>query len=197
MKYSLSFVVYGHFYTKMILDPSFKKNKKAVLKEYKAIIKRAKDIAPSNNPLTGSYALAAVYIAMTRKNDPSPEKNLELLEKGFRYTPWVKRFLGSGNGYFAEKRMKARYEWSKRTHEQKYENDWVVDIIGKNGKYEMGYDYTQCGVCKLCKDEGVPHLAKYMCSLDYLLVDIVGIGLDRTTTLAEGGDKCDFRFYEK
>ena len=61
----------------------------------------------------------------------------------------------------------------------------------------MGYDYTECGVCKLCKDEGVPHLAKYMCSLDYLLVDIVGIGLDRTTTIAEGGNKCDFRFYEK
>ena len=196
-KYTLSFSVYGHFYTKMIRDESFKKDKKSVLKEYKEIIKRAKDIAPSNNPLIGSYALGAIFIAMNRKHDNNPDNNLKLLENGFRYTPWVRRFLGSGNGYFDEKRMVARREWSRRTKERKYENDWVVDIIEKNGKYEMGYDYLECGVCKLCKDEGCFNLAKYLCKLDYLLVDVIGIGLDRTTTLAEGGDKCDFRFYSK
>ena len=197
MKYNLSFLVYGHFYTKMIKDATFKQNKKAVLKEYKDIIKRAKDIAPSNNPLIGSYALGAIFIAMNRKHDSSPNVNFELLSNGFKYTPWVRRFLGSGQGYFSEKRMKMRREWSKRTHEKKYENDWVVDIIEKDGKYEMGYDYLQCGVCKLCSDEGCFNLAKYLCKLDYLLVDIIGIGLDRTQTLAEGGSKCDFRFYNK
>ncbi len=46
----------------------------------------------------------------------------------------------------------------------------------------------------LCNDEGCPELAKYMCRLDYVIADIIGMKLKRTKTLAEGGDFCDFRY---
>ena len=199
MKYSINFFIYGQVYSKMISNRDFKKKKKDVLKEYKEIVKRAKPIGPKN-PLESSYGLCAFFIAMNRCNDPSPEVNYLLLEDGFKNCPWVKPVLGNGNGYFDEKRMEGRRLWSKRTHEKKYENDWVVDIIekadGPEG-YEMGYDYLECGDCKMCCDEGCPELAKYLCKLDFLLVDIIGIGLKRTMTLAEGCSKCDFRFYKK
>ncbi len=55
-------------------------------------------------------------------------------------------------------------------------------------------DYTECGICKLCRDEGVPDLAKYLCKLDYVLADLMGLALTRTTTIAEGGTCCDFRY---
>ena len=50
---------------------------------------------------------------------------------------------------------------------------------------------------KLCKDEGCPELAKYLCRYDYLLADIMGMELKRTGTIAEGYDKCDFRYSRK
>lgn len=50
---------------------------------------------------------------------------------------------------------------------------------------------------KPCKDEGCPELAKYLCRYDYLLADIMGMELKRTGTIAEGYDKCDFRYSRK
>ena len=60
--------------------------------------------------------------------------------------------------------MPARLKWSKESHKRKYENDWVVDILPGNESYDLGYDYHECGICKLCQDEGCPDLAAYLCS---------------------------------
>lgn len=55
-------------------------------------------------------------------------------------------------------------------------------------------DYLECGICKLCQREGCPELAQCLCRLDFLFVKVMGLELERTTTLAEGGMRCDFRF---
>ena len=36
------------------------------------------------------------------------------------------------------------------------------------------------------KDEGCPHLAAYLCQMDYVLADIMHMKLVRTKTIAEG-----------
>ena len=170
--------------------------RKAVKKEYYDVFNRAGDIG-ADNRLLSAYALGAFFIAMCRKSGFDPEQCYEFLENGFRNNKLVRPFLGSGNGYFDEKKMISRRQWSKFTHEKHYENDWVVDIIeNKDGKedFVMGYDYLECGVCKMFKAEGCFQWAKYLCKLDFLLVEVIGIGLKRTTTIAEGGSKCDFRF---
>ncbi len=66
-----------------------------------------------------------------------------------------------------------------------------------NGELGLGYDYLECAICKLCRDERCFELAKYMCKLDFMFADIMGMRLERTSTLADGGKKCDFRFYRK
>ena len=37
-------------------------------------------------------------------------------------------------------------------------------------------------------------LMPYLCSVDFIMSERMGLGLERTTTLAEGSPKCDFRF---
>ena len=105
--------------------------------------------------------------------------------------------MGSSKNYFSEKKMEFRRNWSKETYKRKYENDWIVDFIEPSKDYVFGFDYKECGVCKLCKDEGCKELAKYLCQLDYMIVEVIGIKLTRTKTLAEGYDCCDFRFSNK
>ena len=78
-----------------------------------------------------------------------------------------------------------------------YENDWVVDILPGNGEYDLGYDYHECGACKLCKDEGCPELAAYICRMDFVLADMMNMKLVRTGTIAEGAPYCDFRYSRK
>jgi len=49
-------------------------------------------------------------------------------------------------------------------------------------------------VVKFFHCQGADELVPYMCRLDYAMSKAMGMGLVRTTTLAEGGEKCDFRF---
>lgn len=167
-----------------------------IKKEYRNIVERADDIG-SGNMLFSAYLLAAYFIAMCRKTDFTPEENRDIMQEGMKNSKLLKLFMGNAKGYFSEKKMEKRRKWSAETHEKKYRNDWVVDVIEKGDDFEFGLDYTECGVCKLCRDEGCPELAEYLCSLDFMLVEVVGVRLKRTMTLAEGKEKCDFRFSQK
>ena len=93
--------------------------------------------------------------------------------------------------------MNARKIKAVESHKRLYENDWVWDVVDKDDKYDGGYDYHECGVCKLFKDEGAFDLAKYVCKLDFGMFDMIGIILARTKTIADGDDMCDFRFKKK
>lgn len=167
--------------------------KEKLLSEYKAIIERASSIGDKNRLIT-SYLLAAYFIAMNRSSGLSPEENYAVLETGLKNSRIFKLLCGNGNTYLSENKMESRRQWDIETHERRYKNDWVVSFIEGNGDYVFGFDYHECGVCKLCADEGCFELAKYMCRLDSLMVELMGTRLERTKTLAEGGELCDFRF---
>ena len=166
---------------------------KEVKKEYRMILDRAKDIG-KNNMLASAYYLAAYFIAMCRHTGLSPEENLKILEEGIQNSRLTPLMLGNANQYLSEKKMITRRKWAEETQQRKYENDWVVNFIEPYDQYAFGLDYHECGVCKLCRDEGCPELARYLCKLDFMLVEVVGVHLDRTMVLAEGDPKCDFRF---
>ena len=72
------------------------------------------------------------------------------------------KVMGDVDSYLDPKKMPGRLKWSEDSHKRLYENDWVVDILPGNGEYDLGYDYHECGACKLCKDEGCPVLTSFM-----------------------------------
>ena len=172
-------------------------NDKALVKkineEYKAIMLRAKDIG-KDNIFTTSYAMGAYYLAMVRRDNLSPKENQILLSNAISKSKVFKLFLGSADSYLSEKNMAKRKKIAKASKLHKYENDWVWDIVDKDENYDGGYDYYECGVCKLFKDEGAFELAKYVCKLDFPMFNMIGIDLYRSKTIADGCDKCDFRF---
>ena len=197
MKYDFMIKTYGTIYLNLVKDKiKDKKMMKDIKKEYRLIMERASDIG-SKNMLLSSYCLAGVFIAMNRVDKLDAETNYSFLRDGFKGNKLIRMFLGDAKTYYSEKKMEARRKWSKDTYERKYKNDWLVDVVPGDDVHEFGFDYKECGVCKLCKDEGCFELAKYLCRLDFLIVEVIGIKLDRTKTLAEGGDLCDFRFRKK
>lgn len=150
--------------------------RKEIFREYKSIILKAKDIG-KQNPLLSAYTLGAWFIAMNRKDDLSPEENCEILMDGLRKSRMFRLVMGDADHYLDPKRLKKQEQWSKRTHLRNFENDWVVDMLPGNGTYDLGYDYLECGICKLCRDEGCPELAKYLCRLDFMFAEIMGLSL--------------------
>lgn len=197
MKYNLTFRLLG-----TILNGITKKEisdsgvRKQVRKTYREIVRRAGDIG-AQNTLLGAYGLAAYFIALNRCDGLTPEENCCVLETGLRQSRLYRLTMGSADRYFSEKRMEARRRWSQDTHRRVYPNDWVVDVIERGDDFAFGLDYRECGVCKLCREEGCPEYAQYLCRLDFMTSGMMGIHLTRTMTLAEGFDRCDFRFSRK
>ncbi len=197
MNYNMTFrmleMVLNGIVKKEISDRNMLKN---IAKTYRDIVHRASDIG-NKNTLLGAYGLAAYFIALNRGDGLTPEQNCDIMEEGLRHSRAYRMMMGSADSYFSEKRMTVRRRWSQDTYKRKYKNDWLVDVIEKTDDFEFGFDYHECGVCKLCQDEGCPEYAKYLCRLDFMTSEMVGIKLSRTMTLAEGFDKCDFRFSRK
>lgn len=60
--------------------------------------------------------------------------------------------------------------------------------------FDFGLDYSECGFCKLCKANGDEELLPVMCAMDKESYGLRGVELFRSTTLANGADRCNFRF---
>lgn len=199
MKETLSTKLYGWFYSSACNQQLKKQYGKpmvrAVKKEYHVVIRQAKEIGPSR--LISAYCMAAYFIALNRKTGLHAQKNYELFRDGLYSSFLFRKAFGSADAYLDKRKMPGRQKWSADSHKGQYENDWIVDVLEGNGEYELGYNYSQCGICKLCQDEHCFELAKYLCQLDYVIADLMGMNLKRTRTIAEGGEYCDFRYSRK
>jgi len=67
-------------------------------------------------------------------------------------------------------------------------------VEGDNENFDFGIDYLECASRKFLAAKDALELAPYICVTDILQSEKFGWGLTRTMTLAEGGEKCDFRF---
>ena len=93
------------------------------------------------------------------------------------------------------KRDKRRIRKRAENNDHLVFGDFEVGYLIGNGKdFDWGTDYLKCGNYKFVKSQGVEEFAPYVCLSDMALGKALGWGLIRTETLADGCDKCDFRF---
>jgi len=67
-------------------------------------------------------------------------------------------------------------------------------VEGDGENFDWGVDYTGCSIYKFMCDHDAKEFAPYVCLSDIALSDTLGWGLIRTETLAEGAERCNFRF---
>lgn len=72
---------------------------------------------------------------------------------------------------------------------------WAYRFIeGEPGAFDYGVDYTRCAIRELAIESGAEAFAPYICLADIAGSEALGWGLARSETLAQGGERCDFRF---
>lgn len=82
-----------------------------------------------------------------------------------------------------------------RAQQVKYPGESILHYVKGDGReFDYGVDYTECAVCKFLQAENAFELTPYACALDKPVSELLGWGLTRTRTIAEGFPRCEFRF---
>lgn len=84
---------------------------------------------------------------------------------------------------------------AERSQLREFPDDWVFEVIeGDVVNFDFGLDVHECGILKFLMSQRADEIGPYLCLMDYAFAQAKGSGLKRTTTLTEGGEKCDFRW---
>jgi len=109
------------------------------------------------------------------------------------YPAVVRQMLGHTT--FSKRNLKGLRRRAVESHHSPYSDDYIFNFVEGDGvNFDFGVDYLRCASCQFLKAQGAPELAAWLCPIDILYSDSFGWGLRRTKTLAEGCDRCDFRF---
>lgn len=140
----------------------------------------------------------AVYKAMKRHGKTAAEAweiCHEALRASLAAMSPIKRWFFSRLMFsgFVKKRMRQRAE---RHNHEKLGGFEVRYLWGDGKDFDFGVDYLACGNYNFVKEQGATEFAPYVCMSDIALGDAMNWGLMRTETLADGCERCDFRFKE-
>ena len=92
---------------------------------------------------------------------------------------------------FTECRQRRARELALESQKRQYVYDWVYSVVEGDGEsFDYGLDFVECGICKFFHAQGADEFVRYMCRLDFIMSEWMGMGLVRTTTIAKGGEKC-------
>jgi hypothetical protein len=69
---------------------------------------------------------------------------------------------------------------------------FTMEYVEQEGGW--GVNYIRCAIHDFLKEQDAEDFSPYVCLSDMTLSDAMGWGLKRTGTLADGCEKCDFRF---
>lgn len=168
--------------------------------EYEALIPQIPFIGVRNPflifllPTSRYLAIYRVLKRLGRTVEDAGQLIYEMSEAELKAIPWlVRRVIGYlwFSRWFLGRIKKRAIE----SHDRKYPGGYVLTFLEGNGQnFDYGIDYTECASCKFLSAQNALELAPYVCAVDKVASEMMGWGLSRTMTLAEGREKCDFRF---
>lgn len=168
--------------------------------EYRSLIPQLPDIG-GKQPFTQFLVFTGLWLALyrvARARGKTVEQVGELVYAICRqflrgYPVFLTRLLGRVD--FSAPYLKKLRKRAAESRQSQFADDYVYDFVEGDGKsFDYGVDYIQCAACKFLTDQGAPELAPYLCPVDILYSERLGWGLQRTMTLADGAQRCDFRF---
>jgi hypothetical protein len=158
-------------------------------------------IGGGENPFTKVLCKVATKLAMyraLRARGASVEEAARLIHLGevsfYETVPTRWRMRLQGRLFLTQKGMNVWRHVAATSQGRRYPEDWVFEVVEGDGQdFGIGPDCTECGAVKYLDRESAPELAQYLCWIDYPQFAAMHLRLDRTETIAQGGQKCDFR----
>lgn len=196
-------------YQKIFMDELRKSNSeeeilsitKETKEEFIRLIPQVPYIGGDNNSMTEDIEQAAMVLALYRvesrrgksADDVGNMVYTAIKDEMSKYPKWLMRLNGSR--FFTDTYIDKVRKDAEVSQKRQFAGGWVTDFItGDCKEFDYGYNHTECGIVKFFHEQNADELTPYLCKLDYIYSDIMDEGLVRTSTLAEGGKYCDFRY---
>jgi hypothetical protein len=168
--------------------------------EYRKLVPQLPNIGGQAHPGYKYLLLAAQWVAFLRPMNArghGPEETARMMYDIFvadlENAP-RKELTRQGELFFSNEYTKMMQTWCAHSKTQQT-GDWVVDFIpGEGDRFDHGLDFHYCPCVEFFKFQGAESIAPYFCLLDFAEHRLMGTGLRRTKTLAEGDEICDFRY---
>lgn len=168
--------------------------------EYEALIPQlpyngSENDAGTRKLVESTWALAS-YRALkkhSRTVEEAGQISCEILSAQFNSIPLPLRSLMTENFFSKglQEMKKAATESQKRLYPQ---GSVFIFVEGDGVEFDYGIDFMECEVAKFFHAQGADELMPHMCLHDFIVSKAFGTELVRTTTLAEGCEKCDLRY---
>lgn len=174
--------------------------------EFTALEEAVRFARSSKNPMDRRLEISAYFLALVKvldKRGTNYEKireiSLEIARDYVRPKNWIHaklkrlpvKLIGTKISAFLLKYLDLKL--SVRGHPDGFVSRVITD---KNETYGLGYgvDILECGICKLFTKQGYGQFSSILCEVDYITSNLAGLELVRSGTIANGAQKCDFRF---
>ncbi len=83
---------------------------------------------------------------------------------------------------------------AKESSLRRFPGDWVIEFVEGGEDYLFGYDMRECGIHKFWRSKGLEEFVPYLCLTDWAKWKSIGVAVERSQTIANGHEVCDFRY---
>jgi len=164
---------------------------------FKSVYPKIPDIGGKENMMYKNLVLATFLMPISIVMKEEGLSTREIGENIFNFSkgafnfflPLAKRLSYSRKSQIDKMKLAAEESLLRR-----YPADWVFEFVERGEDYLYGYDIRECGIHKFWKSQGLEELVPYLCLTDWAKWELLGISVDRTKTIANGHDVCDFRY---
>lgn len=175
-------------------------------RKFRSISQDTKFASTSSNPIDKRLDFTAYFLALIKTLDERGESFesirkvcLETIIEFVRPKNDLQRFMKRlpvmlVDTWIGRLILKA---FKKKIQQRAHPDGFVANVItDKNQTYGLGYgfDILECGICKLFNKHHYQKYASILCEVDEVTSGLAGLELIRSSTIALGANKCDFRF---
>lgn len=169
--------------------------------QFQSLLKSNEDLMP--NVLARRHGINAIFVLALHQ---------VLNPKGFSYVDLQDMVLGIYRNmlhdYFSQmaKQLDASPEpWkdfvvnARIGNQQQYDNEFFCLQETVSDGNQFGFDIHRCLYFEILQRNGHPELGTILCEYDHIFAQVMEkwVEFKRTETIAEGAERCDFRFYRR
>ena len=176
-------------------EEKFKELTTEARNDFVSLLPQIPYVGGKDNRLTESLVSATILLPLLRAFEKEGLNFDEIGKLTYEIFEVFYKVLPQTDDIFSEEYINQEKESAKNSKLRKYPGDWVYDFVEGDGKtFTWGVDFSECGVHKFYKSQGLEHLMPIVCIADFAMARAYGYGLTRTQTIGNGAPICDFRY---